>query len=123
MSAQPGPKFKIDENAPAEFARMLSAAGYDAEHALEEALGGASDHVLAAAAREERRAIVTLDLGFADVRLFPPSEYAGLIVLRLDAPNRTRLIEVFGRLVELLRSEPIDRRLWIVDDRGVRVRE
>ncbi|MBI5435349.1 MAG: DUF5615 family PIN-like protein [Planctomycetes bacterium] len=102
---------------------LLRAASLDAEHVLDEALGGASDTKLAEIARREDRAIVTLDLDFADVRRFPPAEYSGVIVLRPDSQSHSRLIHVFNSVIALLSEEPLARRLWIVDESGVRVRE
>ena len=102
---------------------MLRAAGHDAEHALEESLGGAPDSKLSEVARREGRAVITLDLDFADIRRFPPAKYAGLIVLRPEAQHRTRLIQVFDHVVRLLPTETLKHRLWIVDEAGVRVRE
>ena len=123
MNARETLRFKVDENAPAEFVELLRTAGHDAEHALEESLGGAPDATLAEVARKENRAVVTLDLDFADIRRFPPTKYAGLIVLRPAAQHRSRLIRVFTRVIELLATERLVQRLWIVDESGIRVRE
>ena len=59
--------FKVDENLPAEIAQLLNAAGHSAATVLAEGLGGASDEAVLAAARSERRILVTLDTGFADI--------------------------------------------------------
>jgi len=94
VSAREKLRFKVDENSAAEFVEMLCAAGHDAEHALEETLEGAPDSKIAEAASSENRAIVTLDLDFADIRRFPPRKRSDLIVLRPDSQQRTRLIQV-----------------------------
>ncbi len=116
-------RFKVDENCPREFAEILSAAGHDAEYALDESLGGKPDSKLAEAALSESHAIVTLDLDFADVRRFPPSEYPGVIVLRPASQSRSRLIQILSGVLEVLATEQLANRLWIVDESGVRVRE
>lgn len=123
MTGQVALRFKIDENSPFEFVQMLRDAGFDAEHALDEALGGKSDATLAAFAQGEGRAIVTLDLDFADVRRFPPADYAGILVLRAEVQSRTRLMAVFAKVISLLAAEQLHGRLWIADESGVRVRE
>ena len=52
---------------------------------------GTSDENLARTCRSELRALLTFDVGFADLRAYPPEEYAGFIVLRLSSQSRARL--------------------------------
>ncbi|MFQ5507305.1 MAG: DUF5615 family PIN-like protein [Planctomycetota bacterium] len=78
-------EFKIDENLPEQAAAVLSLAGHDATTVKEQELAGASDRHLASLCRHEKRAFVTLDLDFADIRVFPPTEYPGLIVLGCES--------------------------------------
>lgn len=116
-------RFKVDENAPLEFVAMLRQAGHEADHVLEERLGGCSDQALATAIRREERALITLDSDFADIRRFAPREHAGLIVLRPASQHRGHLVALFGRVLTLLDVEPLAHRLWIIDEHGLRVRE
>ena len=115
-------RFKIDENLPVEFVEMLRGAQHDAKSVLDEGLGGAPDARLAEACRAERRAIVTLDLDFADIRAYPPHEQAGLIVLRVEDQRKRRLLTVFEQVVAMLETEALAGRLWLVDECGVRIR-
>jgi len=85
-------------------------------------LSGESDDRLGAICRRERRALLTLDVGFADVRAHPPSRYRGLIVLRLGTHERRHILDRVKALVPRLLRDELDRRLWIVDESGVRVR-
>ncbi len=75
-------KFKVDENIPAAVYRAIASAGHDVANVFDENLQGAPDPEIAEACREEGRSIVTLDLGFGDINVYPPSEYAGIVVLR-----------------------------------------
>ena len=115
-------RFKIDENLPGEFVEMLRGAQHDAQSVLDEGLGGAPDTRLAEVCRSEQRAIVTLDLDFADIRAYPPHEQAGLIVLRVEDQRKQRLLAVFEKVVAMLETEALAGRLWLVDERGVRIR-
>ena len=65
---------------------------------------------------------MTLDLDFGDIRAYPPHEQAGLIVLRVEDQRKQRLLAVFERVVKLLDTEVLRGRLWVVDERGVRIR-
>ena len=114
-------QFKIDENLPIDVARMLIAAGFDALTVIDQELGGKADDVIAQFCREEGRALITMDLGFADIRAFPPTDYSGLIVLRLSRPDRNNILAAITRLIPLFRADELAHRLWIVDEAGVRI--
>ena len=115
-------RFKLDENLPAEAADILRAAGHDAATVSEQGLGGAPDPAVSAVCRVERRALVTLDTDFADLRAYPPEVYVGLVVLRLRRQDRPHVVAVLQRLLPLFDAEPLDGRLWIVDEQRVRIR-
>ncbi len=116
-------RFKTDENLPGEAAELLRSAGHDALTVFEQSLGGEPDPDLASICRREQRALVTLDLGFADIRTYPPEEYQGLIVLRLERQDKTYVFDVLERLLPMLEAEPLANRLWIVEEERVRIRD
>lgn len=89
---------------------------------LEQRLQGASDSALFEVCRDERRALVTLDLGFADIRSYPPAEHSGVIVLRPPNQDLPALRALLAQVVRLLERHAIDRRLWIVEEGQVRQR-
>jgi len=62
-------KFKVDENLPSEFAAELRAMGHDADMVMDEGLRGSAETDVMAHVRVERRVILTLDLGIADIRI------------------------------------------------------
>jgi predicted nuclease of predicted toxin-antitoxin system len=115
-------KFKVDENLPVEAAEVLRQAGHDAVTVLEQQLGGAPDSVIASICRQEGRGLVTLDTDFADIRVYPPTDFPGLIVLRLRRQDKRHVIEALERLTPLLSSEPLECHLWIVEETRVRIR-
>ncbi len=75
-------RFKLDENLPRDAKALLLTAGHDAETATDEHLGGNPDLKVLDACRTESRILITLDLDFADIRLYPPSTHPGVWVLR-----------------------------------------
>lgn len=115
-------RFKLDENLPNEAADLLSTAGHDVTTVLLQGLGGGSDPKLAQVCHREARALVTLDLDFADIRTYPPGDHSGIIVLRPQSQAKTRVLVLLARAIEHLVSETADRRLWIVDESGIRIR-
>ena len=73
--------------------------------------------------QEEERALLTLDLGFADIRAHPPDEFDGLIVFRLARQDRERVLAMVEALLPHLGRLPLAGRLWIVREGELRIRE
>jgi len=94
-------KFKIDENLPIEIAEMLRPEGYDAATVHDQNMSGETDTKIASVCQREGRAIVSLDLDFADIRSYPPRDYAGIIVLRLKRQDKIHVLDSFGRLLKI----------------------
>lgn len=115
-------KFKVDENLPIEVAALLVAAGHNALTVPMQRMGGQPDHHVAGVCQHEARAIVTLDLDFADIRAYPPGDYAGIVVLRLARLDMHRILSAIKRLLPVLQQEPLAGQLWIVDEVSVRMR-
>jgi len=115
--------FKVDENLPTAVAERLRAAGHDALSVPEQGLAGAGDSRLERFIREEKRALLTLDLGFADIRRHPPVDYSGLIVLRLGSQDRERVLALVESLLPFLHEDRLEQRLWIVRHGELRIRE
>lgn len=115
-------KFKLDENLPREAAELFEGAGHEASSILGQGMGGAPDPDVALACQREQRALLTLDVDFADIRAHPPEEYHGLVVLRLKRQDKVHVMGVIGRLLTALETEPLAGRLWIVEEERVRIR-
>ncbi|MEJ2701847.1 MAG: DUF5615 family PIN-like protein [Sedimentisphaerales bacterium] len=115
-------KSKIDENMPTEIAELLQNAGHDSVTVPAQNLVGASDATLAVICRKENRILVTLGTDFADIRTYPPDKFPGIMVMRLNRQDRGHVLEVFSHVISLLRKEPTDGRLWIVEEDKVRIR-
>lgn len=115
-------KFKVDENLPVELAEELREAGHEGLTVDEQRLTGSTAPDLSEVCRSEDRAFVTLDLDFADIRTYPPEEYSGLVVLRLARQDKSHILSVLRRVIEVIGSEPLEGRLWIVDEKRIRIR-
>lgn len=70
-------RFKLDENLSPTLASGFISAGHEAHSALEQALGGAADPRILEVCQLEGRALVTLDLDFANIQRYPPGRYSG----------------------------------------------
>ena len=116
------PAFKVDENLPTEVLDLLRGARHDASPVKEEGLCGAPDEVVARVCRDERRTLVTLDLGFGDVRKYPPPLHPGIVVLRLARRDWRSLVAALRRALDQCSGEPLEARLCVVTDAGIRRR-
>ena len=116
-------RFKLDEYLHRDAKALLLAAGHDAETATDEHLGGNPDLKVLDACRTESRILITLDLDFADIRLYPPSTHPGVWVLRPATQSIENTLSVLKGALALLETEETARRLWIVEPGRVRIRE
>jgi predicted nuclease of predicted toxin-antitoxin system len=115
-------RFKTDENLPEEVAEALRDAGWNALSVGQQRLSGRDDAHIASVCAEEARILVTLDVGFGNIKSYPPSHYPGIIVLRLRRQDKPAVLSVARRLIEALRIRSVANELWIVDDERIRVR-
>lgn len=113
---------KVDENLPIEVARVFSDAGHDALSVVDQDMSGAKDQVLLAKCKDEERVLVTLDVGFGDIRSYEHSEYPGVIVLRLQRHDKDHVLNIVNRLLEPIKAEDLEGNLWIVDESRIRIR-
>lgn len=115
-------RFLVDENLPTEVAEQLRSAGHDATAVFERRLAGQADAEIAAVCRAERRALLTLDLDFANTLLYPPEDQFGLVVLRLERQDKAHILEVTAQLITRLEQEELVGKLWVVDEERIRIR-
>jgi predicted nuclease of predicted toxin-antitoxin system len=114
-------KLKIDENLPTKSVKLLEDYGYEAMSVFDQNLSGASDTRIAEVCQKEKRALITLDADFSDIRTYSPDEFFGLIILGLKRQDKPHILSIVDRLIKILSKEPLERRLWIVEEGKVRI--
>lgn len=115
-------KFKLDENLPAELVEDLQAIGHEADTVPSENLAGFPDSIILERVRNEGRVLLTLDKGIADVRAYPPEQYAGLILFRPSTSGRGVVLNFVRRHLPALLQTELSGHLLIVTERTIRVR-
>ena len=115
-------RLKLDENLPDELTELFINAGRDASTVRHQRIGGATDGAIAAICQTEGRAIVTMDLDFADIRAYPPQLYPGVLVFRLESQAREHLLRVAANLLPTLSEHALSGKLWIVEESRIRIR-
>ena len=116
-------RFKLDQNLSDKLTGLFVEAGHDAVTVAEQGMAGDGDADIATVCATEGRALVTLDTGFADIRLYPPGRYPGLVVLRPSRQGPRHQAEVVSRFLRQLHGPSLQGQLWIVEDARVRIRE
>lgn len=89
---------------------------------LDQIPAGASDARVADLVRAEGRALITLDLDFADIRAYAPEEHSGIIVLRPRRSDATTILALVDRMLSTIDDTELVGRLWIVEPDRIRVR-
>lgn len=117
-------KFLLDANMPRSAAVLLREFGHEVESVREALPDGADDAAVAAHTQARQSVLVTRDFDFADIRNYPPRDYAGIIVLELSddavAAQVTQALHSFVARPELLAR--LAGRLAIVESWRVRFR-
>ena len=115
-------KFKVDENLPAELLSDLRAAGHEAETVPDEGVAGAPDSILLERVRSEGRVLLTMDKGIADVRIYPPGGYAGIILFRPSTSGRGAVLAFIRRHLPTILKIEVAGHLLVITDRSIRMR-
>ena len=84
--------------------------------------GGADDLEVLRHSQRESRVLVTLDLGFGNVRAYPPAEHAGIVVLRTKQQDKQNILALMQRIVLTLSGRAPGGELWIVETDRIRFR-
>ena len=116
-------RFKLDENLPRDAEALLRDAGHDVRTVLDERLGGNSDAKVLDACRTESRVLITFDLDFSDIRLYPPVSHGGVWVLRPHTQSIDNTLVLLKGALVVLEGESVHARLWIVEPGQVRISE
>lgn len=97
-------KLKLDENLSRHLKQTLGAFRHDVTTVADEGLLSQPDTVIAVAARQEGRILLTLDVEFADLRKYPPGNHPGIVLFRpksFGPLSVNALVEAFVRDTDL----------------------
>ena len=115
--------FLIDEDLPRSLARALQEAGVSAEDVRDAGLRGKPDVEVLEYAVSKGLALVSEDMGFANILRFPVGTHSGIVVARFPSELSTTALnrEIVGVLSSLA-VEEIDGSLIIIEPGKIRIR-
>jgi hypothetical protein len=96
--------------------------GHDADTVDSENLSGADDAVVLAAATSDSRALLTLDKGLADVRVYPPGNHGGVTLIRPKTTGPSAITQFAADHLPHLPNIDPRGRVIVVSPAGIRVR-
>lgn len=117
-------RFLVDASLPRSAAALIRDCGHYAEDVRDIGPSLARDSQIAEYAKARQFTVITADFDFADIRVYPPSDYSGIVVI--DRPENSTVAEVLALVERLLQTPTIlaamPGRLAIVDPRRIRLR-
>jgi predicted nuclease of predicted toxin-antitoxin system len=113
---------KLDENLGRPHVALLKRHGYDADRVFDQGLSGVVDAELWLHVNREGRFLITLDLGFSDVRRYAPGTHPGILLLRPRRKGRNAVSQVLRRVLAERRLETLAGCLAVADAARTRVR-
>ena len=99
-------RFLVDEDCPLSLETLLKDKGHDAIHVKTSGLSGTKDPEIFIFAQKEQRIIVSRDLGWSNIKNYPPNTHCGLIILRFPfEPTFSRLFRTKNNICRRKRQE------------------
>jgi predicted nuclease of predicted toxin-antitoxin system len=117
-------RFKFDENFGTRTQKLFQDKGHNVETVRSQGIEGCSDQILYEVCLREKRCLITLDLDFADVTRFSPSETNGIVIIRVPQnPSLPLLEQLIQQFLQHLTSVSVAKSLWIVESGRIRIHE
>lgn len=95
-------KFFLDENIPISTTDIFIKLNFEVEHCKNSKLRGSIDNKIAEHAKKQKAILVTKDLEFGSLLIYPKNSHYGLIILRL--PNNFTAEKIYLVLEKFLRN-------------------
>jgi predicted nuclease of predicted toxin-antitoxin system len=115
-------KFKIDENLPAEITEDLCALGHDAKTVFDQDMSGTDDERLLKRVAEESRVFLTMDKGIANITVYQPKRFSGLVLFRPNQAGRGVVLAFIRKILPSVLELDLNGRLVVVSEAGIRIR-
>ncbi|GAK49491.1 hypothetical protein U14_00713 [Candidatus Moduliflexus flocculans] len=100
---------------------LLRKWGYTVITAQEVGLAGCSNGEVLRYAQHHQLAFLTRDKDFTDIRIYQPSDYHGIVVLKITPSNQGDVHHILRECLQILSFEQLHGTLVIVDRKKYRI--
>jgi len=107
-----------DENIPDELVDLLRDRGYDVSCVPP----GTQDPDIVPLAKRERRLLLTQDKDFANIILYPPKNFHGIIRIKIHPPIISDILDILENLFHKFSQKDLDKKLIVLEKDGFRIR-
>ena len=108
----------IAENIPIKLDSILSAKGWDVQRVP----SGMSDEEIADLSKREKRVIITQDKHFADIRVYAPKDFCGIVRLRFSPPLIPDIASSLEKLFSTFPPQEISGKLIVLRKDKIQIR-
>ena len=115
-------KFLVDADLPRSVAKILISLGHDAIDIRDIKPLATTDTVIYRSIKEQNRILVTRDLDFSNILLYPPPADAGIIVLRVHLLSVNEIIDIVKDLIKRIPEKELIGSLIVARKRRYRLR-
>jgi predicted nuclease of predicted toxin-antitoxin system len=115
--------FLIDANIPRSTKAVIETLGYDVADVRDILPPASPDSDVALLALKENRIIITRDLDFANIILYPPRKYPGIIVIKVHALKPSDINDLLTLFLRSISPETIRHCLVILEPNRFRIKK
>ncbi len=112
----------LDVSVPRRYLRLLAGWGYPAELASAHIAKDAPDAEVLALAGKLDAVLLTVDLDFSNILIYPPAQHGGIIVLRYQPDDEAEIDATLKTALDDLYRDDLNHALVIVSPGRYRVR-
>ena len=117
-------KFLVDENLPKSLAIKLVTKGYDTLDLREMGKIGIPDEEVGKLASKENRILITSNYKhFANILLFPPKDFPGIIAIRMPHCSINTVVEHVIKVISSIKETDIIHSLIVLEPHRIRKRK
>lgn len=109
-------KFFLDENLPLSSLDAIQKLGFKAEHVKTVGLQGRSDKTIAEYAKKQQAILITKDLEFGSLTVYPKNSHYGVIILRLPHYfTAKQIIDALNNFLTKIRPETLAHTITVLE--------
>lgn len=114
----------IDENLPLSLTRKLRESGYEVFDIRETGKTGITDDEIIKMACEMDCVLISANYKhFANILLFPPQKYQGIIVVKMPKSSIEKVVDRIVKVISYLKVDKIRNSIIIIEPTRIRIRK